>query len=68
MPRRASARWWTASTSRSRARTTRADPFPTPSKLLTIDKDFGGWSEANTKFFDEEDGLVTKIQQETGKE
>ncbi len=45
-----------------------SNPFPTPPKLLTIDKDFGGWSEANTKFFDENDGLVTKIQQETGKE
>lgn len=45
-----------------------ADPFPAPSKLLTVDKDFGGWSEANTKFFDEDEGLVTKIQQQTGKE
>jgi sulfate transport system substrate-binding protein len=46
-----------------------SDPFPAPSKkLLTIDGDFGGWSEANTKFFDENDGIVTKIQQETGKE
>jgi sulfate transport system substrate-binding protein len=46
-----------------------SDPFPAPSKkLLTIDDDFGGWSEANTKFFDENDGLVTKIQKETGKE
>jgi sulfate/thiosulfate transport system substrate-binding protein len=45
-----------------------ANPFPTPAKLLTIDKDFGGWSEANTKFFDENDGIVTKIQAETGKQ
>jgi sulfate/thiosulfate transport system substrate-binding protein len=45
-----------------------SDPFPTPAKLLTIDKDFGGWSEANDKFFDEDKGLVTKIQQETGKQ
>jgi sulfate/thiosulfate transport system substrate-binding protein len=45
-----------------------SDPFPTPKKLLTIDKDFGGWADANTKFFDENDGLVTKIQQETGKQ
>ena len=46
-----------------------SDPFPAPSKkLLTIDDDFGGWSEANTKFFDENDGIVTKIQKETGKE
>ena len=45
-----------------------SDPFPAPKTLLTIDKDFGGWSEANTKFFDEDNGLVTKIQKETGKE
>src|SRR6476661_9653473 len=46
-----------------------SDPFPAPSKkLLTIDGDFGGWSDANTKFFDENNGLVTKIQKETGKE
>jgi sulfate transport system substrate-binding protein len=45
-----------------------SDPFPTPKKLLTIDKDFGGWSEANTKFFDENDGIVTKIQKDTGKQ
>ncbi len=46
-----------------------SDPFPAPSKkLLTIDDDFGGWSDANTKFFDEDNGLVTKIQKETGKE
>jgi sulfate transport system substrate-binding protein len=45
-----------------------SNPFPTPAKLLTIDKDFGGWSSANTKFFDENNGIVTKIQQETGKQ
>jgi sulfate transport system substrate-binding protein len=44
-----------------------SNPFPTPAKLLTIDKDFGGWSSANTKFFDEKSGIVTKIQAETGK-
>ena len=44
------------------------DPFPAPSRLLTIDQDFGGWSKANTKFFDENDGIVTKIQMETGKQ
>lgn len=45
-----------------------SDPYPVPAKLLTIDKDFGGWSSANTKFFDEDKGLVTLIQKETGKE
>jgi sulfate/thiosulfate-binding protein len=45
-----------------------SDPFPAPKTLLTVDRDFGGWSEANTKFFDEDKGLVTKIQAETGKQ
>lgn len=44
------------------------DPFPAPAKLLTIDKDFGGWSTANKKFFDEDKGIVTLIQKETGKQ
>jgi sulfate transport system substrate-binding protein len=35
--------------------------------LLTIAGDFGGWPDASAKFFDEEDGIVTRIQQETGK-
>jgi sulfate/thiosulfate transport system substrate-binding protein len=45
-----------------------SNPYPAPAKLLTIDKDFGGWSAANTKFFDEDKGIVTLIQKETGKE
>ena len=44
-----------------------ANPFPQPKQLLTIAKDFGGWSDAADKFFDEENGIVTKIQAETGK-
>src|SRR6478672_12147285 len=43
-----------------------SNPFPEPQKLLTIDDDFGGWDEANTKFFDENDGILTKIQAEAG--
>lgn len=43
------------------------NPFPEPAQLLTIDGDFGGWSEAKKKFFDEKTGLVTKIQKQTGK-
>lgn len=43
-----------------------ANPFPAPSTLLTID-DFGGWGEAKDKFFDEETGIITQIQVDTGK-
>ncbi|MET0692832.1 MAG: sulfate ABC transporter substrate-binding protein [Propionibacteriaceae bacterium] len=38
-----------------------AAPFPAVKKLATID-DFGGWSAAAKKFFDEKTGIVTKIQ------
>ena len=44
-----------------------SNPFPEPTNLLTVDKDFGGWDKVNDKFFDEDTGLVTKIQQESGK-
>jgi sulfate transport system substrate-binding protein len=45
-----------------------SDPFPAPSqKLLTIDGDFGGWSAANTKYFDEKTGIVTKLIAASGK-
>jgi sulfate transport system substrate-binding protein len=44
-----------------------SNPFPVPAKLLTIDKNFGGWDSANTRFFDENNGIVTKIQKVTGK-
>lgn len=48
-----------------------SDAFPEPKKLLTIDKDFGGWGEANDKYFgDGEDGnplgILTKIQADSG--
>jgi sulfate/thiosulfate transport system substrate-binding protein len=43
-----------------------SNPFPQPKTLLTIDKDFGGWDDANTKYFDEENGIVTKLMSETG--
>ncbi len=45
-----------------------SNPFPEPAKLLTVEKDFGGWSEASKKFFDEESGIVPAIQKETGKQ
>jgi sulfate/thiosulfate-binding protein len=37
-----------------------ANPFPAVKKLTTI-ADLGGWSEANKKFFDKTDGIITKI-------
>ena len=43
-----------------------SDPFPTVPTLYTIDDDFDGWAEANTKFFDEEEGIITKLQEKTG--
>jgi sulfate transport system substrate-binding protein len=43
------------------------NPFPEPEKLLTITDDFGGWKSAADKFFDETNGLITRIQKETGK-
>jgi sulfate transport system substrate-binding protein len=42
------------------------NPFPEPKTLLTIDDDFNGWADANTKYFDENDGILTKIQAEAG--
>ena len=45
-----------------------ADPFPAPTKLLTIADDFGGWSATNDKFFPKDgNGVIGKIQKETGK-
>ena len=43
-------------------------PSPTPAKLATIGKDYGGWPGVNDKFFDEEKGIITKIQSDTGKQ
>ena len=44
------------------------NPFPEPPRLLTIEEDFGGWSETADRFFDEETGIVPAIQKATGKE
>jgi sulfate/thiosulfate-binding protein len=44
-----------------------SDPFPAPETLLTIDENFGGWGEANTKYFDEKEGIVTKLLAASGK-
>jgi sulfate/thiosulfate-binding protein len=39
--------------------------FPTPPGLFTIDK-LGGWDQVTTKFFDENNGIVTKDEQDLG--
>lgn len=48
-----------------------SNPFPDPATLLTIDKDFGGWGEANDKYFGDGEGdnplgILTKIQADSG--
>jgi sulfate transport system substrate-binding protein len=43
-----------------------SDAFPEPETLLTIDDNFDGWADANTKYFDENDGIITQIQAEAG--
>lgn len=43
-----------------------ADAFPEPKVLQTVDADFGGWDEANTEYFDENDGIIAKLQAQAG--
>ncbi|WP_151083556.1 sulfate ABC transporter substrate-binding protein [Nocardioides cynanchi] len=38
-----------------------SNPFPAVKTQYTIDKTFGGWDTANTKFFDETNGIITKM-------
>jgi sulfate/thiosulfate transport system substrate-binding protein len=47
------------------------NPFPAPQTLQTIDADFGGWSDANDKYFGDGTegkpmGILTQIQQDAG--
>jgi sulfate/thiosulfate transport system substrate-binding protein len=43
------------------------NPFPEVKTLLTVADDFESWSALSKKFFDEENGIITKIQNATGK-
>ncbi|SDU96250.1 sulfate transport system substrate-binding protein [Microlunatus sagamiharensis] len=43
-----------------------SNPFPTPAKLTTI-ADLGGWDAVNEKFFADKTGIVSQVQQATGK-
>jgi sulfate/thiosulfate-binding protein len=38
-----------------------SNPYPAVPHLYTIDKDFGGWDKANSEFFDDTTGVITKI-------
>jgi sulfate transport system substrate-binding protein len=38
-----------------------SNPFPKVKHQYTIDQDFGGWDKANTEFFDDKSGIITKI-------
>ena len=40
-------------------------PFPTPPGLFTI-KDLGGWTAVTTRFFDPDNGVITKIEKSLG--
>jgi sulfate transport system substrate-binding protein len=42
-----------------------SDPFPAVAKLTTI-ADLGGWKAVDTKFFDKDSGIVTKIESAGG--
>jgi sulfate/thiosulfate-binding protein len=44
-----------------------SDPFPEPTTLLTVKTDFVSWSDLSTKFFDENDGIVTVAIAKSGK-
>jgi sulfate/thiosulfate transport system substrate-binding protein len=38
-----------------------SNPFPKVARQYTIDRDFGGWSKANTEFFDDKSGIITEL-------
>ena len=44
-----------------------SEPFPAVENLLTVDEDFESWDALSTKFFDEEDGIVTEAITASGR-
>jgi sulfate transport system substrate-binding protein len=44
-----------------------ADPFPEVTNLLTVADDFESWKALSDKFFDEDDGIISKIIAASGK-
>lgn len=43
-----------------------AAPFPAVETLWTVDGDLGGWSAINGTFFDQDTGIITKLQHDAG--
>lgn len=43
------------------------DPFPAVKNLLTVEEDFDSWSALSKRFFDETDGVVTRLIAASGK-
>ena len=43
------------------------NPYPVVQNLLTVSKDFESWSALSKKFFDEKEGIVTKLILASGK-
>jgi len=44
-----------------------SNPYPEVDQLLTVEDSFGSWSELSAKYFDEENGIISKIIAESGK-
>jgi sulfate/thiosulfate-binding protein len=44
-----------------------SNPYPAVKNLLTVDEDFESWNALSDKFFDEENGIVTKAIAASGK-
>lgn len=44
-----------------------SNPYPDPKNLLTVAEDFESWSALSEKFFDEENGIVTRAIAASGK-
>ncbi len=44
-----------------------SNPYPEIEQLLTVEGSFGSWSDLSKKFFDEENGIITKIIAASGK-
>lgn len=44
-----------------------ANPYPPVPNLITVAEDFVSWGDLSKKFFDEENGIITRIILESGK-